>query len=248
MDILETHAFDRRQKRNMSCALLLSLSPFFLTAAAFFYLRVSDTPESFMVACVKTAPTVLLALVVLRWNGGQSILGVAGGLLFSAVGDFCLVWHELFIHGMAAFATAHLLYALTFLSSRYIAYSSPSWIRLFYIILAVIGVGLYIYLYPFLKKAPNSEILTPAVGVYIFLIILMTSLAIRTCRTTTLLGSLSFMASDAALALQVFKVVAPVEHGYTFVMVTYYLAQLLIAVGDVKTVETTDDFAKWKRS
>lgn len=56
------------------------------------------------------------------------------------------------------------------------------------------------------------------------------------------------MVSDLSLALQVFKVIAPMKHGHSVVMVTYYLAQLLIAVGDVKAVESTDDFAKWKRS
>lgn len=56
------------------------------------------------------------------------------------------------------------------------------------------------------------------------------------------------MVSDASLALQVFKVLPPIEHGQIVVMVTYYLAQLLIAVGDIKAAEDKDDFSKWKRS
>lgn len=149
---------------------------------------------------------------------------------------------------MGAFAVAHLLYSFTFLSSRYTAYSSSSWTRFLYLILFLFGGAFYIYLYPFLQKAPNSDLLVPGVGVYILLIVVMGTLAIRTGRTSTLLGSLIFMVSDLSLALQVFKVTAPMEHGHLVVMVTYYLAQLLIAVGDVRAVESKDDFAKWKRS
>ncbi|KAG8007089.1 Lysoplasmalogenase [Nibea albiflora] len=246
MDILETDAYDRRQRRNMSCALLFSLMPFFLSAALYFYLWTPDSPASITTAGIKSAPTLLLAAVVLSWNGGQSVLGVAGGLVFSAVGDWCLVWPELFIHGMGAFAAAHLLYSFTFVSNRYAAYPSSSWNRFFYLILIMNGGGFYIYIYPFLQKAPDSNMLIPAVAVYIALIMLMGSLAIRTRHTATLLGSLSFMVSDMVVASQVFKVTS-IEYGQIIIMVTYYLAQLLIAVGDVKA-ENKDDFGKWKRS
>lgn len=52
-----------------------------------------------MSAGVKSAPVLLLAAAVLSWNGGQSVLGVVGGLIFSAVGDCCLVWPDLFLPG-----------------------------------------------------------------------------------------------------------------------------------------------------
>ncbi|XP_005753471.1 lysoplasmalogenase [Pundamilia nyererei] len=248
MDILETHAYHRRQRRNKSCALFLSLLPFFLSAALYFYLWTPASPPSIMSAGVKSAPVLLLAAVVLSWNGGQSVLGVVGGLVFSAVGDCCLVWPELFLHGMGAFAVAHLLYSVSFLSSRYTKNSSSCWSRFLYLILFMVGGGYYTFLFPFLQKDPNSEVLTPAVGVYFVLITLMGLLAARTSNVATLLGSLSFMVSDAMLSLQVFKVVAPMQHGNTVVMVTYYLAQLLIAVGDMQAVEDTDEFSKWKRS
>ncbi|XP_072225221.1 lysoplasmalogenase [Leuresthes tenuis] len=251
MDILETHAYDRRQRRNMSYALLLYLLPFFLSSALYFYLWTPDAPASVMSAGFKSAPVVLLATAVLSWNGGQSVLGVAGGLLFSAVGDCCLVWPELFLHGMGAFAVAHLLYSLTFLSERYTTYSYSSssfWTRFLYLVLLMVGGGFYIFLYPFLRKAPKSDLLIPGVGVYFALIILMGALAIRTRHVATLLGSLSFMVSDASLALQVFKVVPPMQYGHIFVMVTYYLAQVLIAVGDISAVDNKDHFSKWKRT
>ncbi|XP_072298695.1 lysoplasmalogenase [Eucyclogobius newberryi] len=248
MDILETDAYDRRQRRNMSCALFMHLVPFFVATSAYFYLWTPESVGSTVAAGVKSAPALLLAVVVLSWNGPLSILGVAGGLLFSAVGDFCLVFpDQMFIHGMAAFAVAHLLYSLTFLSSRYSNDSSSSWPRLFYPILLVTGGGFYFHLYPYLQKAPNPDLMVPAVGIYVVLITLMGSLAIRTRRLTTVLGSLVFMVSDISLAVQVFKVTV-IEHGTVVVMVTYYLSQLLIAVGDVKAVEGKEDFSKWKRA
>lgn len=248
MDILDTDAYDRRQRRNMSCALLLHLTPFFLATSVYFYLWTPEFVGSTMSAGVKSAPVLLLAAVVLSWTGAHSVLGVAGGLVFSAVGDFCLVWpDQMFIHGMSAFAVAHLFYSLTFLSSRYTSYSSSSWPRLLYPILFIIGGAFYIYMYPFLQKAPNPDLLVPGVGVYVLLITLMGSLAIRTRRLTTILGSLVFMVSDLVLAVQVFKV-ATIEKGNEVVMVTYYLAQLLIAVGDVKAVGQEDDFSKWKKA
>lgn len=249
MDILETDAYDRRQRRNMSCVLFLYLLPFFLATAAYFYLWTPEFAGSTVFAGVKAAPVLLLAAVVLSWNGIHSVLGVAGGLVFSAVGDICLVWSEqMFIHGMGAFAVAHLLYSLSFLTSRYSSYSSSSWPRIFYPFLFVVGAGFYIYLYPYLQKTPNPDLLVPGVGVYVLLITLMGTLAIRTRQLTTVLGSLVFMVSDMTLAIQVFKVAVELKHGNTIVMVTYYLSQLLIAVGDIKAVESKDEFSKWKRS
>lgn len=152
------------------------------------------------------------------------------------------------LSGMGAFAVAHLLYSVTFLTSRYATYSSSSWNRFLYLILLVVAAGFYTYLYPSLKKDPRADILVPAVGVYTALITLMGALAFRTRHTLTLLGSLFFMISDMSLALQVFNVMSPIKQNHIVVMVTYYLAQLLIAVGDIKATEPREDFSKWKRS
>lgn len=152
------------------------------------------------------------------------------------------------VSGMGAFAVAHLLYSVSFLSRRYATNSSSCWTRFLYLILFIVGGGYYIFLFPFLQKDPNSDVLTPAVGIYFTLITLMGVLAVRTGSVATLLGSLSFIVSDATLSVQVFKVMAPMQHGNYMVMVTYYLAQLLIAVGDMTAAEDTDDFSKWKRA
>ncbi|TRY59806.1 hypothetical protein DNTS_035235 [Danionella cerebrum] len=99
MDILETSAYDRRQRRNTCCVLLLYLLPFLASSVIYFYLWIPDTAPSLLAAGIKAAPILSLVLLVLIYNGGRSLLGVAGGLLLSAGGDFCLIWPELFIHG-----------------------------------------------------------------------------------------------------------------------------------------------------
>lgn len=156
----------------------------------------------------------------------------------------------LFPPGMVAFALAHILYSITFISGPYAerASSSSSSLWFIYLILFIIGGGFYFYMYPFVKKAEDGDKLVPAVAVYIFLIVLMASLAVRTRNAFTVLGSVSFMVSDIALALQVFKAITPTLNGEYVIMCTYYLAQLLIALGDIKAPENKDDFSKWKRS
>lgn len=170
------------------------------------------------------------------------------GHFFGGGGFIVRVLTSAYLSGMGAFAVAHLLYSITFLTSRYAPASSSSWSRFLYLILLAVAGSFYTYIYPFLKKDPRADILVSAVGVYVAFIALMGALAIRTRRMLTVLGSLSFMVSDMSLALQVFNVVSPMEHGNIVVMVTYYLAQLLIAVGDIKATETKDDFSKWKRT
>ena len=150
---------------------------------------------------------------------------------------------------MAAFAAAHLLFSLTFLTPRYAPRLRPSSLSvLLYLVVFGVGASFYVYLYPFLQTAPHAALLTPGVGVYVGLLTLMTNLALRTRKAATILGGVSFLVSDCVLALQVFKVCAAMDHGHAVVMVTYYLAQMLIATGDVLAVEDQDDFSKWKRS
>lgn len=152
---------------------------------------------------------------------------------------------------MACFALAHLLYSLSFLTSRYSSHSSSSYgLTFFCLLLWGASGGIYFYLLPFLQKTPEPEVFVPAVGGYALLIVLMATLAARTRRPLVLLGGLVFMVSDFTLALQQFNVVEHLEHGRHIVMTTYYLAQVLIAIGDIKAAmaEEADEIHKWKRS
>ncbi|KAK7939730.1 hypothetical protein WMY93_003056 [Mugilogobius chulae] len=223
----------------------------------YFYHWTPESMGSTISAGIKSAPALLLAVVVLSWNGPASILGVAGGLIFSAVGDFCLVWPEkMFIHGeiILHYALGYgcvccgpppllidlPLFALQLrlllnMAPPLLPHHIPDW------------RSLLCLLVPIPPKGSRLRLTGPRSGLYVLVITLMGSLAIRTRRLTSVLGSLVFIVSDMTLAVQVFKV-AVIEHGTVAVMVTYYLSQLLIAVGDVKATESKDDFSKWKRA
>lgn len=101
-----------------SCVLFLCLLPFFLSSAAYFHLWLPDPSPSVVAAVAKSVPVISLALVVLSYNGLGSLLGVAGGLLFSAGGDFCLVWNELFLHGNQILEAPQSDWLCVFVSSR----------------------------------------------------------------------------------------------------------------------------------
>ncbi|XP_026885535.2 lysoplasmalogenase [Electrophorus electricus] len=249
MDILDTDAYDRRQRRSTSCILFLYLLPFFASTAVYFYLWIPESTPSPLAAGVKSAPVLSLALLVLSYNGGWSLLGVAGGLVLSACGDACLIWKEHFLHGMACFALAHILYSLSFLSWRYSSSSSSSWLYVLYLLLWGVSGGTFFYLLPFLRSSQDPDIYVPAIGAYTLLITVMATLALRTRRTLVMLGGLTFVISDLTIALQMFKVIETLDYNRHIIMTTYYLAQLLIAVGDVKTTLTpeADDLVKRKR-
>lgn len=153
--------------------------------------------------------------------------------------------------GMGCFAAAHLLYSISFLSSRYSFHSySSSGIYVLYLLQWGVTGATYIYLVPYLQNSPEANVFIPAVGIYALLIVIMATLAARTRNSLITLGGLVFMVSDLTLALQQFKVVESLEYGRHIVMTTYYMAQLLIAVGDVNSMlaEESDEFRKWKRT
>lgn len=76
-----------------------SLSPFFLTCAAYFILWIPEDPPSWVGALVKCLPVLCLAGFLRACASGHysSLLQVA--LLFSAFGDGFLIWPETFLYG-----------------------------------------------------------------------------------------------------------------------------------------------------
>ncbi|KAK6466739.1 lysoplasmalogenase-like [Huso huso] len=240
MDILETQASCRRKERRSLAELVTSLLPFFVSSSTYFYLWLPDSSPSPFSAAVKSAPVLSLAGLVWYHKGGRSLCGSIGavlaGLLLSAAGDVCLIWKELFLPGMLFFALAHVCYSLSF-SSRPPSSSprsrlSPSLLLLLSLSLWVFASLSFLYFLPHLSARKDSSVITPAVCVYTFLITIMANLALVTSRPLTMAGALFFMTSDLTLACHTF--VAPLPWGRAAVMTTYYLAQVLIAVGGVR--------------
>jgi uncharacterized membrane protein YhhN len=152
------------------------------------------------------------------------------GLIFSAVGDICLVWkQQFFIHGMAAFALAHLTYIRAFG---------------FHPLKPLTGlICLLIMLTADHFFLPNiNGVLAIAVPIYVFIISVMVWRAItglqaqllsddglwRWTRLCACLGALSFGISDTVIGFNMFYF--PVPYSRAIIMSSYYAGQLGIAL------------------
>ncbi len=182
---------------------------------------------------LKAAPILLLAAMVLGTatpvDPGYARL-VAAGLVLSAVGDVCLLWPHRFVHGLASFLAAHVVYIVAFAPGG--GDAALGWA-------VVLGVFALVYvrmLWPHLRVQLRGP-----VAAYVTVIVTMAWMAARRAAAPgtpepsgelALLGALSFVCSDAILARDRFARRFRGAHGW--VMLTYYAAQTLIALSAVR--------------
>ncbi|KAM5297217.1 lysoplasmalogenase TMEM86B isoform 3-T3 [Glossophaga mutica] len=81
---------------------LASLTPFFLACAAYFLLWVPGDPPSWVGALVKCLPVLSLAGFLRTSSGRARSAALQVALLFSALGDICLIWPQAFLYGPQA--------------------------------------------------------------------------------------------------------------------------------------------------
>ncbi|TFJ95940.1 platelet glycoprotein Ib alpha chain-like [Platysternon megacephalum] len=219
MDILETDSrYPPKFAADAKCRLLMLL-PFLASCGLYFALWLPE--PSWVSAGVKILPILSLVCFLTVQASGDgawtpAACRVCWGLMFSSVGDFCLVWPHLFIPGMVAFALAHVWYIWA-LGLRPVR----PWLLL---LLALAWAGAYATLWPCLGGP-----YVPAVGGYGALLVAVAwrALARPPPHLAVASGSLLFMASDLVLARDHFC--APVPQARLIVMGTYYAAQGLIA-------------------
>jgi uncharacterized membrane protein YhhN len=182
---------------------------------------------------LKAIPILLLATMVLQapepaGGAGYAIL-LACGLVFSAIGDVCLVFPQRFVPGLASFLVAHLLYVAAFAQAG--GGLAPRWLAA-----VVMGGGVFLrVLWPHLGR------MRVPVTCYVAVIATMAWTAARRAgapdvaepgATRALAGALLFMTSDGILATDRF--VRPFASAHGWVMLTYYAAQTLIALSAVR--------------
>nr|CAB3267117.1 lysoplasmalogenase-like protein TMEM86A [Phallusia mammillata] len=223
------------------------LVPFLKTACIYMILVPEINPPNVVVAILKCLPTLSLCIFVL-WYDGFSFTSknnysrrILGGLLLSMLGDICLVYADegYFLHGVAAFGLAHIMYIFAFgfyplRASLYLKLSPISFLIYWYIYNGLSGIALKV-----------------AVLMYILLILFMNWRALAKIKClgdvrdgvngkshkkwtelVACLGAISFCVSDACLAINRFH--SDVPHQRWIVMTTYYLAQLGFALSVVK--------------
>lgn len=164
-------------------------------------------------------------------NGGQSSTRGIGWLLTalaaSLAGDAFLMFDGFFLPGLLAFLLAHLAYiALLRQDAPWLAAPRAA------LVIALVGLAVFVLLW--IGGLPAA--LRVPVAVYVLAIAVMASWAVSRATVladgpawTVAAGAISFLISDATLAVNRF--VMPLPHSAVWVLTTYYAAQCLMVMG-----------------
>jgi uncharacterized membrane protein YhhN len=182
----------------------------------------------------------LLPLVVIYYliacdeRGIAPVILIVIGLILGFVGDVTLLKPKvqiLFMIGLGSFLIGHLLYIISFITEMNGFTGVPAGVYI-----TILGYALFFVLVFRYLKDSLKEMTVPVV-IYMTIILVMSFCALAlmyaavtgAVRTPWLafVGSLNFIASDLLLANQLFK--KPFKYDQAIIMVTYLVAQLLIA-------------------
>ena len=204
----------------------------FIAAAGYLFLPLNEGSLPFIIikplCCLFLA---ILAFLTVKESKTQKLLVLA--LLMSGLGDIFLAIRssDFFVQGLGSFLIAHLLYIALFARAR--SWSQPpAYKTLLTGLVIIFSVGMMWILWPLLGalKAP--------VYLYISVITLMVISAIYSRFNSILViaGALSFLFSDATIAIN--KFVEPFAAASPFVWVTYTGAQILLTLAIIKGPDT----------
>lgn len=191
--------------------------------------------------CWFAKPAPMITLIIWfslsgKWDGPLAAVGL--GLVFSLLGDILLMLPaRFFLAGMAAFLLTHLAYIFVF-------NHLPMEFRWEILLPVAAAAGAFVFLMrrirAGLRRRRQSGMLVP-IGIYAVILSTMMLAALTTllrpgwepeAALVVSLGGVLFFLSDAVLAYHQF--VADVRQGDLLVMVSYHLAQLLIAGGTLE--------------
>lgn len=199
---------------------------FSVTASAVYFLTQPwhPFPGSIALKGLSVAPLAVLAFRSALPIRERLLLGLA--LAFGSLGDVLLDWSgSLFPVGLGAFLVGHFLYFGLFWSNR------PKPTRLTWSErLLIIGLGLFASVMSFYLLPATGQLALP-VAIYMGALTVMvaSSVTLQLPERWVVLGALLFLFSDTVLAVSKFK--SPVRGRELLVWPTYYVGQLLIAVG-----------------
>ena len=180
-------------------------------------------PGSIALKGLSVAPLALLAFRSSLPGRDGLLLGIA--LAFGSLGDVLLDWNaSLFPAGLGAFLLGHVFYITLFWKNR------PKRPLAWADVGILIGLGVFTTMMS-LYLLPATGQLAPAVAFYMGALtgMVATSVTLQLPGRWVVLGALLFLFSDTVLAVSKFK--SPVPGRELLVWPTYYVGQLLIAVG-----------------
>lgn len=172
---------------------------------------------------VKALPVLTLSVLALTNVPGLKGKLLLVALLFCAGGDIALALGQgqYFIIGLGLFLVGHIVYIVLF--SRELRLRA-SRIPIAAVLVAY-AIAIAVAMTPYLK-----DMLAPVYGYLVVITLMGVFAALReTPSRLVLYGAISFIISDSILAINRFMIAAPGSD--YLVMVTYYLAQLLIVWG-----------------
>lgn len=204
--------------RNLSKKILLTCIMLFGLYYIFFFSQIAES--------LKLVFKVIPMLLIIILAATQKNLGIKKyqlliviGLVFCMVGDYTL---QRFLIGLTSFLIGHIFYIFAFSSTN--ERQVPTWAK---IVLLVYGASMAVWIVGTVFSS-GDVVLGFAVIAYISVILTMGWTAIKTGSTFATIGALLFIASDSYLAVD--KFVMPLPFSHEFIMLTYYSAQILIAL------------------
>lgn len=185
-------------------------------------------PGSIALKGLSVAPLAIMAWRSALPKRDGLFLGLA--LAFGSLGDVLLEWSaDLFAAGLGAFLIGHIVYISLFWRNR------PKPTRM-----GILDGGIVILLGLFVTfmsmwLLPSTGSLAPAVAMYMGALtgMVVAAVALQLPERWVMLGALLFLISDTILAVSKFK--SPVVGRDLLVWPTYYVGQLLIAVGYLRS-------------
>ncbi|XP_011298013.1 lysoplasmalogenase-like protein TMEM86A [Fopius arisanus] len=218
------------------------LVPFFKSVCVYFVL-LAEQP-SLLTACFKCLPIISLIIFVLLHGMSLSeeytySRRILTGLVFSCLGDAFIVWPNFFLLGMAMFAIAQIMYITAFGFKPL----NPS-------------LGIFIFslslLVLYTLMPGLSGVLTIGVPIYTFLLVTMSWRAVSRVlffkepwtwtKLCSCIGGIFFVISDTLLGLHHWY--HPMPYATVSIMLTYYAAQLGIALSAVDSRENAKSSVK----
>lgn len=187
-----------------------------------------------------TKPLIITGLLVYFLQTTAVIKGsilrksVGAALAFSLLGDFLLLFPQMFLFGLGAFLMTHICYIIAFKLTQTHTFNPMrvNFIKLFFHNLPIYIISAFVF---FLIQNQLQDLKIPVI-IYILTIVLMATIAReRYGRTNSgsfwqvFIGAILFLVSDGILALNLFF--HPLPDSEILAMGSYMLAQLLIVMG-----------------
>lgn len=211
-------------KSNRSQVPLLWLAAF--AAFSLLYIALPQIIPSDWRWLFKIIPIALLLQLALTRTQGRvrTLLGL--GLVLSAIGDVLLAMDGLFVQGLGAFLLAQVTYTVLFFTQGRWQPRRLLWAALIIVYALVCTV---------LIVPAAGDMQLPVIAYMVAISLMAMAAGFRNDQQFlwVAIGALVFMISDTLIAVGRF--VSPFEYSGIAVMATYYVAQLLICLGIVRS-------------